>query len=230
MILPPPACFITGWTAFEHRNALVRLVFITLSHSSSSSTSGALRILVPALLTRMSIRPSSRLARSIMAPTAFLSVTSAAIDIALPPSCLISATAASDFAALRPTMVMAAPAFASPRAMPSPMPPLPPVTIATLPVRSNNGFVMMLPDSLRESRRSGYSRSAPRAPDQDQPEDREHRTEIGPFGLADHEAGCLPIDRAGALADPEQADQEDEDAEDERCGFHDRTMQGEAAV
>ena len=45
-------------------------------------------------------------------------------------------TAFSLFAALRPATTTDAPAPASPRAMPNPMPPLPPVTIATLPVRS----------------------------------------------------------------------------------------------
>src|SRR5260221_5221560 len=30
MTLPPPACFIAGYAACEHRNALVRLVWITL--------------------------------------------------------------------------------------------------------------------------------------------------------------------------------------------------------
>ena len=48
-----------------------------------------------------------------------------------------SSTAAGDFSALRAATTTRAPARASPRAMPSPMPPLPPVTIATLPLRSN---------------------------------------------------------------------------------------------
>ena len=63
----------------------MRLVLITLSHSARSSACGGLRILMPALLTRMSIRPSSRTTRSTMAATAALSVTSAATEIALAP-------------------------------------------------------------------------------------------------------------------------------------------------
>ena len=59
-------------------------------------------------------------------------------------------TASLDFAALRPRMAIEAPAWASPRAMPSPMPPLPPVTMATLPVKSN-GFAHCFP--FRPSRR-----------------------------------------------------------------------------
>ena len=71
-----------------------------------------------------------------MAATAALSVTSAVTAIALTPHALSSAAAAVDLASLRPTTAMSAPASASPRAMPRPMPPLPPVTMATLPERS----------------------------------------------------------------------------------------------
>src|SRR5215469_17091407 len=62
----------------------------------------------------------------------------------LPPS---SATAASAFSALRAATTTLAPAAASPFAMPSPIPPLPPVTTATRPVRSN-----MLIKHLRRGR------------------------------------------------------------------------------
>ena len=62
---------------------------------------------------------------------------------------LSSATAAADLASLRPTTAIAAPASASPRAMPSPMPPLPPVTIATLPVRSKSCAVHICLPSLK---------------------------------------------------------------------------------
>src|ERR1700730_4786099 len=48
-----------------------------------------------------------------------------------------SATAASAFSALRAATTTRVPATASPRAMPSPIPPLPPVTTATRPLRSN---------------------------------------------------------------------------------------------
>src|SRR6185436_20288810 len=133
-----------GWTAWEHRKALVRLVWITLFHSAMSSACGGLRILMPALLMRMSIRPSSPATRPAMAATESLSVTSAATAIAVAPPCLSSATASADLASLRPTTAIAAPACASPRAMPSPMPPLPPVTMATLPVRSKGRAVMVV--------------------------------------------------------------------------------------
>src|SRR5947207_15423846 len=165
---------------------------MTLSHSSRSSACGDLRMLMPALLTRMSIRPSSRLTHSTMSVTAALSVTSAVMDIALAPACLSSATAAADFASLRPTIAMPAPASANPCAMPRPMPPLPPVTIATLPPRSNGSvFIVRFPLAFA-------------LPDQDQTESCKRRAVTGPLDLVDHKARWRPGDRAGALTDPEQ--------------------------
>src|SRR5450631_321593 len=196
MILPPPAAFITGYTACEHRNALVRLVLITLSHSSRSSACGGLRILMPALLTRMSMRPSSRLTRSTM-----------------------SATAASDFASLRPTTAISAPASASPRAMPRPMPPLPPVTIATLPPRSNSfDVIVIIQDAVRD--RPESARLALALPDQNQSDHGQRRAVIGPLDLADHEARLRPFDHAGALTDPEQPNGEREPANGQQQFAH----------
>src|ERR1700737_1789780 len=192
-------------------NALVRLVRITLSHSSISSASGDLRILMPALLTRISIRPNSRTVRSTISATAALSVTSAGTDIALAPCCLSSATAATDFASLRPTMAMPAPASASPRAMPRPMPPLPPVTIATLPPRSNSVvFMDDIPDEC----------SALALPDQDQAERGQRGAISGPLDLPDHETRLRPVDRASALTDPEQSDGEGQKANDQKRFAH----------
>jgi hypothetical protein len=56
----------------------------------------------------------------------------------------IAATAAADFSALRAAIASLAPAAASPCAMPSPMPPLPPVTSATRPERSK-GVMFHIP-------------------------------------------------------------------------------------
>src|SRR5437763_12286262 len=161
----------------------------------------------------MSIRPNSFLTRSTISATAALSVTSAVTDIALVPRCWSSATAALDFASLRPTTATAAPASARPRAMPSPMPPLPPVTIATLPVRSN-GFDVMVrfpvllscADLIRASillqKAMGcrvkpgndeftmrFHADLPLAlPDQDQHERGQRRAVAGPLHLPDQEA------------------------------------------
>src|SRR5882672_7481494 len=192
---------------------------MTLSHSSMSSACGGLRILMPALLTRMSIRPSSRTVRSTMVATADLSVTSAGTDIALTPRCLRSATAAFDFASLRPTIAMSAPASASPHAMPRPMPPLPPVTIATLPLRSKSFIaIAVIPDVVQD--RSERARLASALPDQDQADGDQRGAISGPLDLADHEARLGPFDHAGALADPEQAYGERDKANDQQRFTH----------
>ena len=68
-------------------------------------------------------------------------MTSTSTASALRAQRLSSATASALLCALRPATTTVAPAPARPRAMPRPMPPLPPVTIATLPLRSN-GFIL----------------------------------------------------------------------------------------
>ena len=57
MILPPPAFFIADRRPAQQTKALVRLVSSTARHSSSVYSCGGLRMLMPALLTRMSSRP-----------------------------------------------------------------------------------------------------------------------------------------------------------------------------
>ena len=112
------------------------------------------------------MRPSSLATRATMAATAALSVTSATTDIALTPRARKSAAAASDFASLRPTTATSAPASASPRAMPRPMPPLPPVTMATLPARSKSLvaiFDVLVASSNACRARSGRARPSARA-------------------------------------------------------------------
>src|SRR6266478_4315648 len=118
-------------------NALVRLVSITVCHSAALSVSGDLRMLMPALLTRISRRPCRAAALSISARQDVSLVTSTSVNSASPPACAMRRTAASPFLALRPASTTMAPAEARPSAIPSPMPPLPPVTIATWSERSN---------------------------------------------------------------------------------------------
>src|SRR6185503_14333904 len=137
-ILPPPARLRCGYAACAATNALVRFVSTTSFHSSRLYSCGCLRTFMPALLTRMSRRPSRCAASSTIARQDFSSVRSACRANVLPPSCF---TAAAFFALSRPAMATAAPACASPRAMPRPMPPLPPVTSAALPLRSNTLFL-----------------------------------------------------------------------------------------
>src|SRR6516165_4830099 len=118
-------------------NALVRLVSIRVCHSAALSMSGDLRMLMPALLTRISRRPCRAVALSISARQEVSLVTSTSVNSAWPPARAMLCTAVSPFLALRPASTTVAPADARPSAIPSPMPPLPPVTIATRSERSN---------------------------------------------------------------------------------------------
>ena len=141
---------MAGYTALAIRNALVRFVFRTFVHSSSTRSCGGLRMLIPALLNRMSMRSNALCVWATARSTSSGSVTSAVTtSAAAPVASEISRTASLDFASLRPSMAIAAPAWASPRAMPSPMPPLPPVTMATLPVKSN-GLPTVSPSGPRD--------------------------------------------------------------------------------
>src|SRR5882762_9692644 len=104
---------------------------------------------VPALFTRMSRRPHWSSVDLTSALTDVSSATSTGIASACPPSWR---TAAADFDWLRPATTTRAPAAARPWAMPSPMPPLPPVTTATLPLRSNIGpSECILPEVVRRN-------------------------------------------------------------------------------
>ncbi len=137
MTRPRPPRFRCGCAARLASMALVRLVSMTVRQSSSRYSSGRRRMLVPALFTRMSSPPRRVAVASTMAPTAASSVMSATTESAFAPSDESSATAAAFFPASRPATITAAPHRARPRARPRPMPPLPPVTSATRPDRSN---------------------------------------------------------------------------------------------
>jgi hypothetical protein len=59
MILPLPRSSICAPAARHRRNALVRLTAMTSSQSASEYSTAAVRRMIPALLTRMSIGASS---------------------------------------------------------------------------------------------------------------------------------------------------------------------------
>src|SRR5205085_2821612 len=83
------------------------------------------------------------------------------------------------------------------------------------PVAYPPSHAMVGTPSIARSRDDGFAHPtilAPAAPDQDQPDHSQRRAVIRPMNLADHEAGLRPGDDAGALADPEQADQQREDS------------------
>ena len=93
-------------------------------------------MLIPALFTRMSTRPNSSIVALTIFATSPSSVTSVGTPMAITPRPRSSSRAESVFCWLRAATTMLAPAWASPLAIPRPMPPLPPVTIAALPDRS----------------------------------------------------------------------------------------------
>src|ERR1700756_5380429 len=64
------------------------------------------------------------------------------------------------------------------------------------------------------------SRLALALPDQDQAERGQHRAISGPLDLPDHETRLRPVDRAGALADPEQTEGEGKKANDQKRVAH----------
>jgi hypothetical protein len=74
---------------------------------------------------------------STIATTDCSSVTSVSTDDAEAPRISRSRTASCDFSRLRAAITTRAPPAASPRAMPRPIPPLPPVTTATFSLKSN---------------------------------------------------------------------------------------------
>src|SRR5438128_253674 len=114
MTFPPPALFIAGYAAREHRKAEVRLVSRTRRHSSRVRSWTGFRMLVPALLTRMSRRPSRSMVAFVIASTDASLVTSTSMAIAVPPRRSISVAAARDFSRFRAATTIWAPAAASP--------------------------------------------------------------------------------------------------------------------
>src|SRR5581483_3813734 len=118
--------------------ALVRFVSRTVCHSSTVYSSGRLRMFVPALLTRMSSRPKRSTAFWTISRHEASDRTSTLTMSARAPAAPSSFTASVLLPTFRAASTTAAPARASPRAIPRPIPPFPPVTIATLPVRSKS--------------------------------------------------------------------------------------------
>src|SRR5690348_4391668 len=132
LIIPRAACLVT-------RKAPFRLVFRTVSQSSSPIRNNKLSRVVPALLTTTSMRPKSFSTAATVVSTCCASLTSQPYPRPPPPP---SPPLPSDAAASRalatslPSTATREPTRASPWAMACPIPRLPPVTTATFPVRS----------------------------------------------------------------------------------------------
>src|SRR6516164_7048885 len=92
-----------------------------------------------------------------------------------------SASTAAFFSTLRQSIATAEPALARPRAMPRPIPPLPPVTTATSPVRSNKFkfTVLLLSEPIPRCRCQDHN-------DEGWPETSHHRTYISEPDLGRH--------------------------------------------
>src|SRR5262245_42433934 len=119
-------------------NAPSRLTLSTRRHSSPliSRKEVVPRAYTPALAKQPSTRPSLPTVWAKAASTALASATSHSSASTLLPLAASSASAAAFLLAFVPQIATSAPAWTIARAMPRPMPLLPPVTRATLPVRS----------------------------------------------------------------------------------------------
>src|SRR6266699_2165117 len=130
--------------SFERRKTALSCVSMTLSQSSDfSCNTPPLNDTLPALFTKMPRLPSS-LSTVLSAgsnPARLVTSTLTAIEGA--PIAFSSESTRWFFSLFRPNTATAAPASANPSAMLRPIPPLPPVTTATRPVKSNNAGVFI---------------------------------------------------------------------------------------
>ena len=128
--------------ARDIRHSPVTLTSKTSSNSASGTSRAGPWKQMPALLTRMSMRPCAATASSATRATSSRSVTSADTTVARRPVSSAMAAAASSLRAVsRATTTTSAPAWARAVAKARPRPRLAPVTSAVRPDRSN-GFVI----------------------------------------------------------------------------------------
>src|SRR5581483_5319024 len=134
---PPCPCSTRTLAASRrHKKAPSRLTWSTRRHSSSDISVNRFLPAVPALATRQSRRPKRSSVWRMAPATSSSSPTSHWNPAAAAPSPSSSATASALRSARRDQTATEPPARATPRAMPSPMPLLPPVTTTTRPERS----------------------------------------------------------------------------------------------
>src|SRR6266566_6737425 len=144
IIFPPLLLSIDLAASFERRKTALSCVSITLSQSSDFSfNTPPLNDTLPALFTRMPMPPSllSTLLSAGSNPARLVTSTLTATDGT--PIAFNSESTRWFFSSFRPNTATAAPASANPSAMLRPIPPLPPVTTATRPVKSNNAAVFI---------------------------------------------------------------------------------------
>src|SRR5688500_12615647 len=136
MIRPPPLARSAGSTAWLARKGARRLTAISRSKSATANSPNGLRMRMPALLTRMSMRPNAASAASTMLCTSTAFARSNRPNSARVPvlhARQSAATAVSSSRVESAARYTDAPAAASARAVAAPMPRDAPVTSAVLP-------------------------------------------------------------------------------------------------
>ncbi len=133
MILPDPRATMSRPKCWQRMKVASRLVRRTTSQSAREYSTAACRRIVPALLTRMSIRPASSSTSVVIASSAARSPRSATTSHALRPNPSIAATVSRAPPARVVAQTTSAPAPASASAIARPSPRLAPVTSARCP-------------------------------------------------------------------------------------------------
>src|SRR5712691_5414291 len=188
---------IEGSTARVQYSAPFRLMPMTRSHSAvSRSLKKRFGTLVPAQLTRISMRPCRARIAAEARTTACLSLVSTASASALPPACLISASVSASAAARRPETTTVAPALASSTAAPWPMPLPPPVTQAIFPdnapIVQPVGSVVLAVDHHGSGELVVPALLAPVESDPDEPEHENAGNDIGKIAADQLSRGRRP--------------------------------------
>src|SRR3954447_12418637 len=145
-----PASSSSGRKARVRKNGALRLRSSTLSQAEAGKSASGAPHVAPALLTRMCSSSSCSPTSAASARQAS-SVDRSAWTNRTVPWAASSARACSPSSALRALRYTRAPACSSPRAIISPIPRVPPVTTATLPVRSNSSTCRTLARRVCES-------------------------------------------------------------------------------
>ena len=137
MMRPPPCLRMWPIARRARRIAPKSLRSKSACQVSSVTDSNTPVAEVPALLTRISMRPKASIAPATTRAQSSARLTSACIGATLPPAATICAATASSNSRPRATMTTLAPSAANITAVALPIPWVPPVTMATFPFRFN---------------------------------------------------------------------------------------------
>src|SRR5260370_19726606 len=140
MIRPHPRVAIDGPNRWPSRNGAVRFTAMVRSHSAKVTSASGGRRLIPAQLIKMSGSPKAEAADEAARSTAARSPRSALTQAAEHPCARSEATDSSSRRESRAIRTTCAPARASAKAIPWPIPALPPVTTASRPATEHNSL------------------------------------------------------------------------------------------